>query len=157
MAYSRLNTSFGGGVAMPPQLRSDTAAFGSTAGLSGGGGYAGRSPVYTAREHLTPTCRDSTPSRWASQSHHQVAGNGASPRVASFVRLNSFLLRTHITSLVSALAEDGWLEIWEKERLCRYAREDAQPWALAFLRIYSRFMENDDVQSFVADLRAQVA
>jgi len=67
------------------------------------------------------------------------------------------LLRTHITSLVSALAEDGWLEAWEKEQLCHQAREGTQPWALAFLQVYMRFMEMDDVPMFVAGLRAQLA
>lgn len=79
------------------------------------------------------------------------------PRVASFVRLNSFLLRTHVTSLVSALAEDGWVEGWEKERLCRRAREDSQSWALSFLGLYTRFMETGDVQNFVAGLKTAMA
>lgn len=78
------------------------------------------------------------------------------PRNASFVRLNTFLLRTHITSLISALAEDGWLESWEKERLCRQARDDSGTWTLVFLRSYTRFMEKDDVQGFVESLRNQI-
>jgi len=82
---------------------------------------------------------------------------GGDPRARSFVRLNGFLLRTHITSLVSALAEDGWLEAWEKEQLCHQAREGTQQWALAFLQAYMRFMEMDDVPMFVAGLRAQLA
>jgi len=80
----------------------------------------------------------------------------ADARAASFVRLNSFLLRTHVTSLVSALAEDGWLEGWEKERLCSQAREDSPAWAQAFFRGYMRFMETEDVPAFVASLRCQV-
>lgn len=84
------------------------------------------------------------------------APTAADPRQASFVRLNSFLLRTHITSLVSALAEDGWLESWEKERLCRQARDDSGTWTLVFLRAYTRFMEKDDVQGFVVSLRNQI-
>lgn len=83
-------------------------------------------------------------------------GTLSDPRQASFVRLNSFLLRTHITSLVSALAEDGWLEAWEKEHLCRQARDDSGPWALVFLRAYVRLMEKDDVHGFVASLRNQI-
>ncbi|CAJ1360395.1 unnamed protein product [Effrenium voratum] len=81
----------------------------------------------------------------------------ANPRAASFQRLNGFLLRTHMTSLLSALAEDGWLEAWEKERLCCRAREPDSKWAQTFLRIYMRFMETDDVASFVAALKAQIA
>ncbi|CAJ1425081.1 unnamed protein product [Effrenium voratum] len=81
----------------------------------------------------------------------------ANPRAASFQRLNGFLLRTHMTSLLSALAEDGWLEAWEKERLCCHAREPDSKWAQTFLRIYMRFMETDDVASFVAALKAQIA
>lgn len=80
----------------------------------------------------------------------------ADARATSFVRLNSFLLRTHVTSLVSALAEDGWLEGWEKERLCSQAREDSPAWAQAFFRGYMRFMETEDVPSFVASLRSQI-
>jgi hypothetical protein len=80
----------------------------------------------------------------------------ADARASSFVRLNSFLLRTHVTSLVSALAEDGWLEGWEKERLSAQAREDSGGWALAFLRVYSRFMETEDVPMLVASLRSQI-
>jgi len=80
----------------------------------------------------------------------------ADARAASFVRLNSFLFRTHVTSLVSALAEDGWLEMWEKERLCSQAREDSRAWAQAFFRAYMRFMEMEDVPAFVASLRSQI-
>lgn len=82
----------------------------------------------------------------------------SNPRVASFVRLNGFLLRTHITSLISALAEDGWLEVWEKERLCSHARESdgSHAWAQTFLKMYTRFMETDDVPAFVAGLRSQI-
>jgi len=89
------------------------------------------------------------------QGHGQMLNTD--PRAASIVRLNSFLLRTHITSLVSALAEDGWLETWEKERLCCRAREDSQQWARNFLQIYLRFTETDDVQAFVAGLRVGIA
>lgn len=78
------------------------------------------------------------------------------PRTTSFLRLNNFLLRTHITSLVSALAEDGWLEAHEREQLIRVARDDASPSFSAFLRIYSLFVETDDVMSFVAGLKAQI-
>jgi len=86
----------------------------------------------------------------------KVASAPSDPRAASFVRLNNFLLRTHITSLVSALAEDGWLEPWEKERLCSQAREDSQAWTQGFFRIYMRFLETEDVNVFVASLRAQI-
>lgn len=80
------------------------------------------------------------------------------PRVTSFIKLNSFLLRTHITSLISALAEDGWLEMWEKERLCSKTREaNSAAWSRSFLRHYVRFVESDDVSTFVAGLRAQLA
>jgi len=87
------------------------------------------------------------------------AAPSSNPRVASFVRLNGFLIRTHITSLISALAEDGWLEAWEKEKLCGLARESdsSNPWAQTFLRIYMRFMETDDVATFVAALKAQIS
>merc|ERR1712054_489827 len=68
---------------------------------------------------------------------------------ASFVRLNTFLLRTHITSIVSALAEGGWLEVWEKDRICRFARDDTSAAAQSFLKVYARFMETHDVLGFV--------
>jgi hypothetical protein len=77
-------------------------------------------------------------------------------RAASFVRLNNFLLRTHVTSLVSALAEDGWIEAWEKERICAQAREDSPAWVQAFFRSYMRFMETEDVPLFVTSLRSQM-
>lgn len=80
----------------------------------------------------------------------------ADARAGSFVRLNNFLLRTHVTSLVSALAEDGWLEAWEKDRLCSQAREDSPAWAQSFFRGYTRFMETEDVPAFVASLRSQI-
>lgn len=80
----------------------------------------------------------------------------ADARAASFVRLNSFLLRTHVTSLVSALAEDGWLEVWEKDRLCNQAREDSPSWSQAFFRSYMRFLDTEDVPNFVASLRSQI-
>lgn len=85
---------------------------------------------------------------------HRPDGN---PRVAALVRLNGFLLRTHVTSLVSALAEDAWLEGWEKDRICQKARECSQPWASMFLRTYARFVETDDVDSFVAGLRSLIS
>jgi len=59
-------------------------------------------------------------------------------------------------SLIAALVEDGWLEVWEKERLCLAAREDSQRWAVSFLKMYSLFVETGDVQNFVASLRAEV-
>merc|ERR1719247_1690883 len=80
----------------------------------------------------------------------------ADARAASFVRLNNFLLRTHVTSLVSALSEDGWLEIWEKERLCCQAREDSLSWMQAFFRSYTRLIETEDVKTFVAGLRSEI-
>jgi len=84
------------------------------------------------------------------------APSSGDPRSDAFVRLNSFLLRTHITSLISALAEDGWLEVSEKERLCHRAREDAGSNAISFLRTYMRFMETGDVHAFVAALRVHL-
>lgn len=115
---------------------------------SGGGGTGGASMGSSVggENAVTPGASRS--------SHPLVDGN---PRVSALVRLNGFLLRTHITSLVSALAEDGWLEAWEKERICRKAREDSQQWALMFLRIYARFVETDDVDSFVAGLRTLIS
>eukprot|EP00927_Polykrikos_kofoidii_P085778 TRINITY_DN9415_c0_g2_i1.p1 TRINITY_DN9415_c0_g2~~TRINITY_DN9415_c0_g2_i1.p1 ORF type:complete len:624 (-),score=59.32 TRINITY_DN9415_c0_g2_i1:123-1922(-) len=83
-----------------------------------------------------------------------VAHGGA--RTASFLRLNIFLLRTHITSLISALTEDGWLEAWEKDRLCRLAKQDSPTWASTFLRVYTSFMETEDVPSFVSNLRNHI-
>lgn len=110
------------------------------------------------RPGSTPSGRRDMDPRDGWSMDYRIGSPKGNPRVASFVRLNSFLLRTHITSLLSALAEDGWLEAWEKERLCCHAREsDSSPWAQAFLRIYSRFMETEDVASFVAALKAQVA
>eukprot|EP00933_Yihiella_yeosuensis_P021124 TRINITY_DN16800_c0_g2_i1.p1 TRINITY_DN16800_c0_g2~~TRINITY_DN16800_c0_g2_i1.p1 ORF type:complete len:411 (+),score=65.32 TRINITY_DN16800_c0_g2_i1:46-1278(+) len=91
--------------------------------------------------------------------HEVPVATSGNPRVASFVRLNGFLLRTHITSLISALAEDGWLETWEKERLCNHARDSdgSSPWARIFLRIYTQFMETNDVAGFVTGLRSEIA
>jgi len=76
------------------------------------------------------------------------------PRITSFVRLNSFLLRTHVTSLVAALAEDGWLETWEKDKLCMQSRDASSPWSVAFLKTYSRFVETEDLHAFLAGLRS---
>lgn len=107
----------------------------------------------------TPHRGGSTELRGSGQRPGLAAAAEASvgdPRSASFVRLNSFLLRTHITSLVSALAEDGWLEAWEKERLCAQAREDSPTWVNAFFRVYMRFVESEDVRSFVGSLRSQI-
>jgi len=124
------------------------------AGPSGGvGGYAGEG-AYMSTSSSASRFVDA---RAAYTATGASAHGQSHPRSASFVRLNTFLLRTHITSLVSALAEDGWLEVWEKERLCRQAREDSQPWVMSFLRVYSRFLETDDVQVFVADLRAHIS
>ena len=39
-------------------------------------------------------------------------------RVHSFLRLNEFLLRSHLTSLITSLADDGW--ITRSESLVRY-------------------------------------
>lgn len=78
------------------------------------------------------------------------------PRAESFLRLNGFLWRTHLTCLVSALSEDGWLETWERESLCDLARGGSPP-PQSFMRIYMRFMETDDVHNFVAALRAQIS
>mmetsp|Transcript_5879 Transcript_5879/g.14033 ORF Transcript_5879/g.14033 Transcript_5879/m.14033 type:complete len:377 (-) Transcript_5879:103-1233(-) len=75
-------------------------------------------------------------------------------RAGSFVRLNGFLWRTHITSLIAALTEDGWMEVHEKERICSLARQDRPSWASSFMKVYTRFMETEDVFRFVADLRA---
>jgi hypothetical protein len=58
--------------------------------------------------------------------------------------------------LVSALAEDGWLEAWEKDQLCIQAREDSPAWVQAFFRSYMRFMETEDVPAFIASLRSQI-
>ncbi|CAE7237041.1 unnamed protein product [Symbiodinium microadriaticum] len=93
--------------------------------------------------------------KWSTDFGRIVGSPKGGARVASFVRLNGFLLRTHITSLLSALAEDGWLEAWEKERLCSSARDAESRWAQSFLQIYMRFVETDDVATFVAGLKAQ--
>eukprot|EP00930_Biecheleria_cincta_P075725 TRINITY_DN62909_c0_g1_i1.p1 TRINITY_DN62909_c0_g1~~TRINITY_DN62909_c0_g1_i1.p1 ORF type:complete len:385 (+),score=47.94 TRINITY_DN62909_c0_g1_i1:38-1156(+) len=93
----------------------------------------------------------------ADASKATVAAGSGNPRIASFLRLNGFLLRTHITSLISALAEDGWLQAWEKDRLCSVARNSDSLGAQKFLRTYMRFMETDDVPMFVAALKAQIA
>lgn len=95
--------------------------------------------------------------KWSTDFGRIVGSPKGGARVASFVRLNGFLLRTHITSLLSALAEDGWLEAWEKERLCSSARDAESRWAQSFLQIYMRFVETDDVATFVAGLKAQVS
>lgn len=81
---------------------------------------------------------------------------GQDTKTASFVRLNNFLLRTHITSIVSALAEDGWIEAWEKERICRCARENTSSTALAFIPIYGHFVETSDVPTFARALKANI-
>lgn len=79
----------------------------------------------------------------------------------AFVRLNGFLLRTHATSLVSALGEDGWLEGWERERLLRRIRaedscSDSRQWSQTFLQIYKTFVETEDVAGFVAGIQARL-
>jgi len=108
----------------------------------------------------SPPPLGATSSSWQSEadvSKATVAAGTGNPRIASFLRLNGFLLRTHITSLISALAEDGWLQTWEKERLCSVARNADSLGAQKFLRTYMRFMETDDVPMFVAALKAQIA
>lgn len=80
----------------------------------------------------------------------------ADARTSSFMRLNSFLLRTHVTSLVAALAEDGWIQLWEKDKLCAQSREATPSWCLSFLQRYSHLVETEDVQAFVAGLRAMI-
>lgn len=92
------------------------------------------------------------------------AGQGpcADPRAAAFVRLNGFLLRTHITSLVSALSEDGWLQAGDRERLLRRVRsedsgKDAQRrWSQEFMQIYQDFIETENVNDFVIRIQAQL-
>lgn len=107
----------------------------------------------------TPAISGKGASASAGYRHSETLGKAPAQvdsRAASFVRLNSFLLRTHITSLVSALAEDGWLEAWEKDRLCDQARADSPAWTQAFFRSYMRFLETEDVPAFVASLRSQI-
>lgn len=134
---------------VPPRTQSGHQAKGSVcAGGIGGSSYdriGSRSGPGGSLVHLGYA--SDTPAKLPAQ---------ADARAASFVRLNSFLVRTHVTSLVSALAEDGWLDSWEKERLCSQAREDSRAWAQAFFRSYTRFMETEDVPTFVASLRSQI-
>lgn len=127
------------GAGVPPYRTPSTQAKG------GGGGY----------ERFSSRGGGVGYSRFQAESFGR-APSQADARATSFVRLNSFLLRTHVTSLVSALAEDGWLEGWEKERLCSQAREDSPAWAQSFFRVYMRFMETEDVPAFVASLRSQI-
>lgn len=129
---------------------------GAGIGLQGSGSGLGARARFGNRD-VDSYCFESMEAGYVSEQRRFPAPQAPNPRVSSFVRLNGFLLRTHITSLIAALMEDGWLEAWEKERLCGQLREaDAQPWAMSFLRIYMRFMETDDVPSFVAGLRAQI-
>lgn len=160
---------------------------GATAGnaMAGSGGGAGGSSAYPSIGNYTsfsgeasnpqaPILRGSSSwgapespprlgggsSSWQHEADASKATVGAStgnPRIASFLRLNGFLLRTHITSLISALAEDGWLQAWEKDQLCSVARNSDSLGAQKFLRTYMRFMETDDVPMFVAALKAQIA
>mmetsp|Transcript_65621 Transcript_65621/g.137161 ORF Transcript_65621/g.137161 Transcript_65621/m.137161 type:complete len:334 (+) Transcript_65621:354-1355(+) len=83
----------------------------------------------------------------------QALGSTAGSRSAAFSRLHDFLLRTHISSLLSALAEDGWLLPRERDVLNSRAREESRVWSGSFNRAYIRFLETDNVQVFVSDLR----
>jgi len=135
-----------GGSNSGPPLKPPSVWAGSTTGVA----TAATAPPHSVVARSSPLAATAAPNEAPSSDPR-----GSDPRVDSFARLNGFLLRTHITSLISALAEDGWLKAWEKERLCRSAREDSSEWATAFLRNYVRLMETNDVHTFVAALRAQ--
>lgn len=175
-ATSSFNRGNPGGTASAAVTPGGGSCHGTTSGTltgctgAGTGGSSGRhalkASVSAGQPPLPRSCpsapcgmprRELDPPRDSWSMDYRVSSPKGNPRVASFVRLNNFLLRTHITSLLSALAEDGWLEAWEKERLCSAARESESPWAQSFLRIYARFMETEDVPSFVAALKAQAA
>lgn len=82
-------------------------------------------------------------------------GGATSPRAASFIRLNDFLLRTHVNSLLCALAEAGHIEPWEKERMCRIARSgESRSRMPGLLKAYAQFVETSDLTAFVTALRA---
>lgn len=76
--------------------------------------------------------------------------DSVNPRCASFVRLNAFLLRSHTTSVISGLAEDGWIDASERNAFC----QRFSSWPSTFLQAYARFVQRTDVGEFVADLRA---
>lgn len=74
-------------------------------------------------------------------------------REVAFLQLNSFLLRSHAKSLVSALTMEGWLEAWEGERLRHRFSDEAPEIAKGFVSTYLRFVETEDVPDFVRRLR----
>jgi len=146
-----------GSASAAASLAGTTSRFG---GLAAGGSHTSLGAA--SEPYYRPESRDSWCREPLARSPSEKAAGfqpSGDPRALSFVRLNGFLLRTHITSLISALAEDGWLEAWEKERLCSIARQSdsSHHWAQTFLRVYTRFIETDDVPTFVAGLRAQIA
>lgn len=84
------------------------------------------------------------------QHQERLAQDSIKPQSTSFVRLNAFLLRSHITSVVSALAEDAWIDASERDAFCRRFSS----WPNAFLNAYTRFIQTTDVGGFVSELRA---
>lgn len=118
-------------------------------GLSGGGG-----DWRPLRDRSEPMSFLAGPPSMSYLAGAQAPAPSGDSRAASFMRLNRFLLKTHITSLLAALAEDGWIQQREKEMLSCKAREDSRPWTSSFVRVYMRFLETENVQFFVNDLRA---
>lgn len=95
----------------------------------------------------------------AERKRESVAVDLATKETASketaFVRLNQFLLKAHLASLLSAMREEGFLELWEKERICgRMHGEGSDATMKELVKIYSAFVESADVSQFIGDLRS---
>jgi len=94
----------------------------------------------------------------AERKRESVAVDPATKETAAltaFVRLNQFLLKAHLASLLSAMREEGFLELWEKERICgRMHGEGSDATLKELVKIYSAFVESTDVSRFIGDLRS---
>lgn len=85
----------------------------------------------------------------------RVAKGGAKGRDESeFIRYNSFLLRSHLTSLFTMLFDDGWISQQERNSLNDLARCDNHELLGHVTHQYAQFVQSHDVGEFVTNLRA---
>eukprot|EP00397_Hematodinium_sp_SG-2012_P030135 GEMP01031895.1.p1 GENE.GEMP01031895.1~~GEMP01031895.1.p1 ORF type:complete len:308 (+),score=41.97 GEMP01031895.1:40-924(+) len=102
---------------------------------------------------ITPPRRSSERGKYRKHSSIPASQN---TKELAFVRLNHFLLRAHLTSLLSAMLEEGFMEKWEKENLCEKMQcpERGEQTMKELVKIYSAFVDAADLPSFVNELRA---
>lgn len=73
---------------------------------------------------------------------------------SEFIRYNSFLLRSHLTSLFTMLFDDGWISQQERTSLNDLARCDNRELLGHVTERYAQFVHSHDVSEFVTNLRA---